>query len=225
MFRFSDRIWHSYELDIWPLPSPGKRDPALRGAIFSIHIDCRLLNVKRPFLDGPIIFVVWEKLRSTEEPRPRHVYATLYFDNSYWRWLRSSIICRRDSFGNAEHNNFIIWDSKTAEANWLPEPVHEIQESAFIPHAPRFERYSAFRWYIVWIQQSQRTRKCKTTTTKIFTRCTGTDAVRSPHDTTTEEGNTWKKVNRKVQKEPKAEVAANPWHQEEEKKWHRLKCA
>ena len=35
-----------------------------------------------------------------------------------------------------------------------------------------------------------------------------------------------KKVNRKVQEEPQAEVAANPWHQEEEKKWHRLtnKC-
>ena len=30
-----------------------------------------------------------------------------------------------------------------------------------------------------------------------------------------------KKVNRKVQEEPQAEVAANPWHQEEEKKWHR----
>ena len=34
-----------------------------------------------------------------------------------------------------------------------------------------------------------------------------------------------KKVNRKVQEEPQAEVAANPWHQEEEKKWHRLTCA
>ena len=29
-----------------------------------------------------------------------------------------------------------------------------------------------------------------------------------------------KKVNRKVQEEPQAEVAANPWHQVEEKKWH-----
>ena len=28
----------------------------------------------------------------------------------------------------------------------------------------------------------------------------------------------FKKVNRKVQEEPQAEVAANPWHQEEEKK-------
>ena len=34
-----------------------------------------------------------------------------------------------------------------------------------------------------------------------------------------------KKLNRKVQEEPQAEVAANPWHQEEEKKWHRLTCA
>ena len=34
-----------------------------------------------------------------------------------------------------------------------------------------------------------------------------------------------KKVNRKVQEEPQTEVAANPWHQEEEKKWHRLTCA
>ena len=33
------------------------------------------------------------------------------------------------------------------------------------------------------------------------------------------------KVNRKVQEEPQTEVAANPWHQEEEKKWHRLECA
>ena len=30
------------------------------------------------------------------------------------------------------------------------------------------------------------------------------------------------KVNRQVQEEPQAEVAANPWHQEEEKKWYRL---
>ena len=34
-----------------------------------------------------------------------------------------------------------------------------------------------------------------------------------------------KKVNRKVQEEPQAEVAANPSYQEEEKKWHRLMCA
>ena len=34
-----------------------------------------------------------------------------------------------------------------------------------------------------------------------------------------------KKVNRKVQEEPQAEVAANPWHPEEKKKWHRLTCA
>ena len=34
-----------------------------------------------------------------------------------------------------------------------------------------------------------------------------------------------RKVNRKVQKEPQAEAAANPRHQEEEKKWHRLTCA
>ena len=34
-----------------------------------------------------------------------------------------------------------------------------------------------------------------------------------------------KKVNRNVQEEPQAEVAANPWHQVEEKKWHRLTCA
>ena len=34
-----------------------------------------------------------------------------------------------------------------------------------------------------------------------------------------------KKVNRKVKQEPQAEVAANPWHQEQEKKWHRLTCA
>ena len=34
-----------------------------------------------------------------------------------------------------------------------------------------------------------------------------------------------KKVNRKVQEEPQAEVAANPWYQEEEKKLHRLMCA
>ena len=33
------------------------------------------------------------------------------------------------------------------------------------------------------------------------------------------------KVNRKIQEEPQAEVAANPWHQEEEKKWHRLTFA
>ena len=31
-----------------------------------------------------------------------------------------------------------------------------------------------------------------------------------------------KKVNRKVPEEPQTEVAANPWHQKEEKKWHRL---
>ena len=35
----------------------------------------------------------------------------------------------------------------------------------------------------------------------------------------------YKKVNRNVQEEPQAEVAANPRHQEEEKKWHRLTCA
>ena len=29
------------------------------------------------------------------------------------------------------------------------------------------------------------------------------------------------KVNRKVQEEPRAEAAANPRHQEEEKKWHK----
>ena len=33
-----------------------------------------------------------------------------------------------------------------------------------------------------------------------------------------------KKVNRKVREEPQAEIAANPW-QEEEKKWHRLTYA
>ena len=33
------------------------------------------------------------------------------------------------------------------------------------------------------------------------------------------------KKNRKVQEEPQSEVAANPRHQEEEKKWHRLTCA
>ena len=33
-----------------------------------------------------------------------------------------------------------------------------------------------------------------------------------------------KKVNKKVQKKPQAEAAANPRHQEEEKKWHRLTC-
>ena len=33
-----------------------------------------------------------------------------------------------------------------------------------------------------------------------------------------------KKVNRKVQEKPQAEAAANPWHQEEEKTWHRLTC-
>ena len=33
------------------------------------------------------------------------------------------------------------------------------------------------------------------------------------------------KVTRKVQEERQAEVAANPWHQEEEKKWHRLTYA
>ena len=32
------------------------------------------------------------------------------------------------------------------------------------------------------------------------------------------------KINRTVQEEPQAEVAANPWHQQEEKKWHRLTC-
>ena len=32
-----------------------------------------------------------------------------------------------------------------------------------------------------------------------------------------------KKVNRKVQEEPRAKVAANPWHQEEEKKWHGIR--
>ena len=31
--------------------------------------------------------------------------------------------------------------------------------------------------------------------------------------------------NNVAQEEPQAEVAANPWHQEEEKKWHRLTCA
>ena len=35
----------------------------------------------------------------------------------------------------------------------------------------------------------------------------------------------YKKVNRKVQEEPQAEAPANPWHQEEEKKWHSLTCA
>ena len=34
-----------------------------------------------------------------------------------------------------------------------------------------------------------------------------------------------KKVNRKVQEEPQADVAANPWHQEKEKKGHKLTCA
>ena len=34
-----------------------------------------------------------------------------------------------------------------------------------------------------------------------------------------------KKVNKKVQDEPQAEVAANLWHQEKEKKWHRLTYA
>ena len=33
-----------------------------------------------------------------------------------------------------------------------------------------------------------------------------------------------RKVNRKVQEEPQAEVAGNPRHQEEEKKWLRLMC-
>ena len=32
-----------------------------------------------------------------------------------------------------------------------------------------------------------------------------------------------KKINRKVQEEPQAEVAANPWYQKEEKKKDRLK--
>ena len=35
----------------------------------------------------------------------------------------------------------------------------------------------------------------------------------------------WKKVNRKVQEEPRAETASNPRQQEEEKKWYRLTCA
>ena len=34
-----------------------------------------------------------------------------------------------------------------------------------------------------------------------------------------------KKANRKIQEALQAEVAANPWYQEEEKKWYRLKCA
>ena len=34
-----------------------------------------------------------------------------------------------------------------------------------------------------------------------------------------------KKVNIKVQEEPQAEAAANPQHQQEEKKWQRLTCA
>ena len=33
------------------------------------------------------------------------------------------------------------------------------------------------------------------------------------------------KVNRNVQEEPQAEAAANPRHQEEEKKCHKLTCA
>ena len=32
------------------------------------------------------------------------------------------------------------------------------------------------------------------------------------------------KGKQKVQEERQAGVAANPWHQEEEKKWHRLAC-
>ena len=35
----------------------------------------------------------------------------------------------------------------------------------------------------------------------------------------------YKKDKQKVQQEPQAEVGANPWHQEEEKKWHKLTCA
>ena len=34
-----------------------------------------------------------------------------------------------------------------------------------------------------------------------------------------------KKVNRKVQVKLQAEAAANPRHQEEDKKWHGLTCA
>ena len=37
--------------------------------------------------------------------------------------------------------------------------------------------------------------------------------------------NVKQKVNIKVQEEPQAEAAANPWSQKEEKKWHRLTCA
>ena len=33
------------------------------------------------------------------------------------------------------------------------------------------------------------------------------------------------KGKQKIQEEPQAEVAANPWHQEEEKQRHRLTCA
>ena len=33
------------------------------------------------------------------------------------------------------------------------------------------------------------------------------------------------KGKKKVQEESQAEVAANLWYQEEEKKWHRLMCA
>ena len=35
----------------------------------------------------------------------------------------------------------------------------------------------------------------------------------------------FKKVNIKVQEEPQAELAANPWNQKEGKKWHKLTCA
>ena len=31
--------------------------------------------------------------------------------------------------------------------------------------------------------------------------------------------------DKQKEEEPQAEIAANPWYQEEEKKWHRLTCA
>ena len=30
-----------------------------------------------------------------------------------------------------------------------------------------------------------------------------------------------KNVNRNIEEEPQAEVLANPWHQEEDERWHR----
>ena len=52
-----------------------------------------------------------------------------------------------------------------------------------------------------------------------------TQRRRKIHQYNKEDWTTFTKVNRKVQEEPQIEVAANPWHQEEEKKRHRLTCA